>query len=257
MSTTWCGTLALNSAATTASTGSSTLQWAAFALPRMSSAVAARSFSHSDLPTLIPWAWRKVLAMPPPMISLSTLLTRLPRRSSLLETLAPPTAAQTGRFGEAVGQALSRGVGAVRGGKGVVHIDVTQHRQLVDEARLVLLLFLVEAQILEQQHLARLQCATGLPTASDKGSTSGLSDMSGTRLPSGRPKWLSTMTLAPLAASSASVGAARSIRVASVTLPACIGTLRSTRTSTRLPATSMESRVLKDAVGMNLLVLFA
>ena len=64
------------------------------------------------------------------------------------------------------------------------------------------------------------------------------SDISGTRLPSGRPKWLSTITLAPLADSSLIVGAARSMRVASVTLPFFIGTLRSTRTSTRLPDTS-------------------
>src|SRR5262245_23762242 len=98
--------------------------------------------------------------------------------------------------------------------------------------------------------------ATGRPTALDKGSTSGFRDISGTRLPSGRPKWLSTITLAPLLASSVSVGAARSMRVASDTLPDFIGTLRSTRTSTRLPDTSMESRVLKVAVGMNLLLLF-
>ena len=96
--------------------------------------------------------------------------------------------------------------------------------------------------------------ATGLPSALDSGSTSGLSDISGTRLPSGRPKWLSTITLAPLAASSVSVGAARSMRVASVTLPFFIGTLRSTRTSTRLPDTSTESIVLKLALGMHLLL---
>src|SRR5262245_10270133 len=96
--------------------------------------------------------------------------------------------------------------------------------------------------------------ATGLPSASASGSTSGLSDISGTRLPSGRPKWLSTTTLAPLAASSFSVGAARSMRVASVTLPAFIGTLRSTRTSTRLPATSRSSSVLKVIWGIILLL---
>src|SRR5688500_10353835 len=94
--------------------------------------------------------------------------------------------------------------------------------------------------------------ATGLPSAFDNGSTSGFSDISGTRLPSGRPKWLSTITLAPLAASSLSVGAARSMRVASVTSPFFIGTLRSTRTSTRLLATSMESIVLKVAWGISL-----
>ena len=43
---------------------------------------------------------------------------------------------------------------------------------------------------------------------------------------------------APLSAISRMVGATRSMRVSSVTLPSCIGTLRSTRTSTRLPATS-------------------
>ena len=96
--------------------------------------------------------------------------------------------------------------------------------------------------------------ATGLPSALDSGSTSGFSDISGTRLPSGRPKWLSTITLAPLAASSASVGTARSMRVASVTWPFFIGTLRSTRTSTRLPDTSTESIVLKLTWGMHLLL---
>src|SRR5215475_14104992 len=96
--------------------------------------------------------------------------------------------------------------------------------------------------------------ATGLPSAWASGSTSGLSDISGTRLPSGRPKWLSTITLAPLAASSLSVGAARSMRVASVTLPFFIGTLRSTRTRTRLPDTSMESIVLKVDCGISLLL---
>src|SRR3984893_5167339 len=96
--------------------------------------------------------------------------------------------------------------------------------------------------------------APGLPSALTSGSTSGFNDISGTRLPSGRPKWLSTITLAPLAASSASVGAARSMRVASVTLPFFIGTLRSTRTSTRLPVTSTESIVLKLTLGMHLLL---
>src|ERR1044072_1599035 len=94
--------------------------------------------------------------------------------------------------------------------------------------------------------------ATGLPSAFASGSTSGFSAISGTRLPSGRPKWLSTITLAPLAASSARVGAARSMRVASVTWPFFIGTLRSTRTSTRLPATSRASIVLKVAWGISL-----
>ena len=72
----------------------------------------------------------------------------------------------------------------------------------------------------------------------------GLSDISGTVLPSGRPKWERTMTLAPRRASSAMVAAPRSMRVLSVTLPFFMGTLKSARTSTRFPATSRSSMVL-------------
>ena len=62
-------------------------------------AVEARSCSHSDLPTSVPRAARKVLAMPPPMTRASTFCTRLVSRSILVETLAPPTIAITGRAG--------------------------------------------------------------------------------------------------------------------------------------------------------------
>ena len=92
--------------------------------------------------------------------------------------------------------------------------------------------------------------ATGLPSALDNGSTSGFSDISGTRLPSGRPKWLSTTTLAPFSASSFRVGIARSMRVASVTWPFFIGTFKSTRTRTRFPETARSSMVLKLDLGM-------
>jgi hypothetical protein len=45
------------------------------------------------------------------------------------------------------------------------------------------------------------------------------------------------------------VGATRSMRVASLILPSATGTLRSTRTSTRLPLMSpMSSSVLKPAI---------
>ena len=64
----------------------------------------------------------------------------------------------------------------------------------------------------------------------------GASDISGTRLPFGRSKWLHTMTFAPLPTSSRMVGVSRSIRVRSLILPSRTGTLRSARSSTRLPA---------------------
>ena len=61
----------------------------------------------------------------------------------------------------------------------------------------------------------------------------GFSESFGSR-PFGRPKCASRMTLPPLSAISVMVGATRSMRVASLTLPFSIGTLRSTRSSTRL-----------------------
>ncbi len=61
----------------------------------------------------------------------------------------------------------------------------------------------------------------------------GLSDCFGSN-PLGRPKCESRITLPPLSAISLIVGATRSMRVVSVTLPFSTGTLRSTRTSTRL-----------------------
>ena len=57
------------------------------------------------------------------------------------------------------------------------------------------------------------------------------------------------MTLPPLPASSVMVGAISSMRVALATLPSAIGTLRSTRTSTRLPLTSASSSERKDCIG--------
>ena len=115
--------------------------------------------------------------MPPPMISTSTFLTRLASSSSLPDTFAPPTIAASGRTGELsasvsasssfciarpavgrqlVGEAFGRGVGAVGGGEGVVDVDVAELGELGDELRLVLLFRLVEAGVLEAEHVAVL-----------------------------------------------------------------------------------------------------
>ncbi len=60
----------------------------------------ARSGSASDLPIGSPAASRKVLAMPPPTMSWSTLAAPAPRGSvSLVETLEPATIATSGRAG--------------------------------------------------------------------------------------------------------------------------------------------------------------
>ena len=115
--------------------------------------------------------------MPPPMIRMSTFLTRLLSSSSLPETLAPPTIAATradrraqrqrqrvelllhrpaGVGRHVVGEALGRGVGAVGGGEGVVDVDVAQLGELGDELRLVLFFRLVEAGVLEAENVAVL-----------------------------------------------------------------------------------------------------
>ena len=255
-------------------------QLAASALSMICSAVAARSFSASDLPTSMPCACRKVLAMPPPITSVSTLLTRLPSRSILVETLAPPTigdhrlgrrvqrlaqrlelglhgAAGIGR--QLVAEAFGRGVGAVRGREGVVDVDVAELRQLRDEGRIVLLFLLVEAGVLQAaacrrpssrrsrlgaaRRRSRRRSATGLPITLRQRGGDRLQ-----RIPSGRGPWAGRNGRAgspcrPCRRVSVMVGATRSIRVASVTLPFSIGTLRSTRSSTRLPLTSTSSRV--------------
>src|SRR5450631_694215 len=84
--------------------------------------------------------------------------------------------------------------------------------------------------------------ATDLPITSARAAATGFSDSLGSR-PLGRPKCASRMTLPPLPEISVMVGAIRSSRVASVTRPFSVGTLRSTRSKTRLPFTSTSSRV--------------
>jgi hypothetical protein len=78
---------------------------------------------------------------------------------------------------------------------------------------------------------------TGRFSTRPTSSATGLSDWLGSR-PLGRPKWDKRIALPPLSAISRMVGAARSMRVASVTLPFSVGTLRSSRTNTRLFFTS-------------------
>ncbi len=84
--------------------------------------------------------------------------------------------------------------------------------------------------------------ATGFLMTFDSASATGFSESLASR-PFGRPKCASRMTLPPLSEISVMVGAMRSSRVASETRPLSMGTLRSTRSSTRLAFTSTSSRV--------------
>ena len=82
---------------------------------------------------------------------------------------------------------------------------------------------------------ARIQPAR--PRCSATAEATGRSELASSGPPLGRPKWASRTTLPPLSAISRIVGSTRSMRVASLTLPFSIGTLRSTRSRTRLPET--------------------
>ena len=55
-----------------------------------------------------------------------------------------------------VRQSLCRGVGAVRRREGVIDVEVAELRQRGDELRIVLLLSLVEARVLEEENVAIL-----------------------------------------------------------------------------------------------------
>mmetsp|Transcript_35101 Transcript_35101/g.91892 ORF Transcript_35101/g.91892 Transcript_35101/m.91892 type:complete len:254 (+) Transcript_35101:187-948(+) len=68
------------------------------ALAKTSLAVSTKSSSTREVPTLNPFALRKVNTIPPPMMTLSHLSSRASRTVILEETLDPPTMAAMGFF---------------------------------------------------------------------------------------------------------------------------------------------------------------
>ena len=85
---------------------------------------------------------------------------------------------------------------------------------------------------------------TGLPKSSPKRTAQGLRLPSGSKAPSGRPRWLISTSLPPWSSTCLMLGSAARIRRSSVILPPFKGTLKSTRMSTVLPLTLMSARVL-------------
>jgi len=135
------------------------------------------------------------------------------------------------------------------GAEGVVDVDVGVAGQRLRELGIVLLFLGVEAQVLEEDALARLEALDGILGAGtqrvardrdghfeewESRSATGRRRMLSWTLPSGRPRWLARMTIAPWASSALIVGSAATIRLSSVILPSSSGTLKSTRTKTRL-----------------------
>ena len=199
----------------------------------------------------LPRASRKVLAMPPPTISWSTLRARLSRIVSLVETLraghdrrpaagadcrARATARRSRRRaagrrrpGGEPGDAVGRRFRAMRGAEGVVDVDVAQRGQLARELVAVLLLALVDAAVLEQHHLAGLHRHAvdpigaqrhRRPSSAARRAATGAEESSGLSSPSvGRPRCEVTMTAAPAASAISIAGTEARMRVSSVMRP--------------------------------------
>ena len=109
----------------------------------------------------------------------------------------------------------------------------------------------MKAQVLEQHHAraggvrlarprtrrrrSRPQTRTGGPSSSASLAAIGLRLNSGFGLPLGRPRWLARITVAPWSSAYLMVGSDARMRVSSPITPFFSGTLKSTRTKTRLP----------------------
>ena len=157
---------------------------------------------------------------------------------------------------------LGTGVGTMCRGKRVVHIEIGELRERRREARVVLLLLGVETRVLQHQHVAprnALGRLLGQHADAVLGEAHALAQHFAQRRGNRCQRHLrhalalgavevaaDDRPCAPLPTSSRMVGVSRSMRVRSVILPSRTGTLRSARSSTRLPATSTSSRVRND-----------
>ena len=167
-------------------------------------------------------------------------------------------AARIGR--QLMGEPLGRGMRAMRGGEGVVDVDVAELGEFGDEGRIVLLLALVEAGVLQQQRRRRASSprrpspaaspmqSAAKPTGRSRCSASACRDGAQRVLrhrarSSGGRNGRAGRPCRPCRRSRGSSAGCARCAWHRVTRPFSIGTLRSTRTSTRLPATSASSSV--------------
>ena len=219
--------------------------------------------------------------MPPPMSSRSTLPSRLSMTPSLSETLEPPSTTTYGRSGSSVSRrststsaapgrprvrqplrhVVHAGVLAVHGAEAVADVRVGERGELVGEraALGVVLAGLarVEAEVLQQRDLAvaeatprcgraprrrcRWRTRRRRRAARRAAWRPGPASSAGSGAPLGRPRCAATTTRAPASSRVRIVGTLARIRPSSVIRSPSSGTLRSERTSTRLPRRSPRS----------------
>ena len=246
----------------------------AFAWASRRFATSSMSGSCSDLPTATPVAARKVLAMPPPTTSWSTFAIRLSSTSSLVETFEPPTTATSGRFGlssarsSASSSAASSGPAQATGAASATPCVLASARCAVPKASMTntsqsaamraasagsSFFSPFRKRTFSQQHdLARLR-RRGLesvvvephrpgraaPRAPLRRARARARDRA--RLPSAGRGATSPARARRSRQRCRIVGTAARRRASLVTRPSAIGTLRSSRISTRLPASARSS----------------
>ena len=196
------------------------------------------SASQSEAPTAWPCAAKNGKHIAPPIRIASATSRKRSITPILSVTFAPPTIATSGSAGspgcpfsvvdlaleqppcgrlrDVVGDALGRGVRAVRGAERVVDVDVGELAPAGRELGVVLRLPRLVADVLEQQHLAGPSwCAAPstlvaddarrelhrTPSSSDSRSPTGRSDSSGSRS-FGRPRCETSTSAAPRSRSS-------------------------------------------------------
>ena len=203
---------------------------------RMSRAVACISASCSERPTALPCAARNVLAIAPPITSTFTLADQVAQQVQLGGDLGaaddrrhrPHRIAErrvqrlqfrlhqpAGVGGQQMRHALGAGMRAMRGGEGVVHVDVGQLRQRRRRRRGRSSpprrgSGCSPAPARRRRAMRSTACWAGRPMQSSAKRTCGrstspsavaigASDIAGTRLPFGRSKWLQHDDLGALA----------------------------------------------------------
>ena len=218
----------------------------------MALASPTRSGSASDLPIGRPAASMKVLAIPPPTISRSTLLANDFRMVSLVDTLEPATIAASGLAGwpsalpSASSSAASKGPAQAMGANFAMPCVVASARCAVPNASLTYTsqsaaIFFASSSLFFFSPILTRQfssittspgatdtpstqscfSATGLPNNSDRRCATGASVSSALSSPSvGRPRCEVTITAAPALSAACMAGTDARIRVSSVIWPA-------------------------------------
>ena len=245
------------------------------------------SSAHSESPTECPCAARNGKHIAPPIRIVSATSRKRSMTAILSLTLAPPSTATSGRAGSssslrqrlhlaleqqprgALGHQLrdplGRGVRAVRGAERVVDVDVGELGQRRGQLGVVLGLAGLVADVLEQQDLPRREVvgervdvvadgrrarASRRRRAARRAGRRPAAATARARGPSAGPGARRARSGRPGRRSSSIVGSAARMRVSSAIEPSSSGTLKSTRTSTRLPSRSPRSaRVLTTASG--------